>query len=90
MRITLSPVRSRWRGQVWHLRQPARLGGRDAAAERRNPVVAATLVVHFRRRTGADLDDEPLLQHPLDRRYNVPALSFKLPPVRAVTSCMIA
>ena len=61
------------------------------AAERRDPVVPPPLVVEFRRRTRADLDDEPLLEHALDRSGTAcRRSSFSAPPVRAVTSCMMA
>jgi hypothetical protein len=48
------------------LRQPPDLGAGDALTERRQSVIAATLVV----RAGAallDFDDEPLLDHPRNR-----------------------
>src|SRR5262249_44802183 len=45
------------------IRQPACFRFRDRGAERRHPVVAPALVVVFRRRPLARLDDQSLLEH---------------------------
>src|SRR4051794_29014719 len=47
--------------------QAGRLGTGDRRAKWRNPVVAATLVVELGHRPLAQLDDETLLEHPLNR-----------------------
>src|SRR5262245_3032397 len=52
--------------------EPSRLGLGNAAAEGRESVVSATLVVLFGRRALARLFDQPLLEHPLDRAVESP------------------
>src|SRR3989442_6985070 len=78
MRLRRKSSASRWSsgfprheaGRARHsheLREPAGFCFRDRGAERRDAVVAPPLVVFVRRRALARLDDQALLEHPLNR-----------------------
>src|SRR5579862_210793 len=64
--------------ELHQLHQPPRLCSRDRDPKRRDPVIPPPLVILLRTRPFPGLDQQPLLEHPLNRPVQRPGAQFQL------------